>query len=120
MDDDSTKLESGLPKTGKKKEEPDLAGVKRDESGEPLGRPISDFLWCWYKIADGEIVDEDKWLGSYSPLVACTGRRVDSREKTQYQPLTQFAEEPQRIYTIIENIIQLRLSKSPFSKWKVV
>lgn len=101
------------------KDKPDLTGVKLDELGQPLARPTEDYTWCWYKIADDEIVDEEEWKGSYPPIVACTGRKVTSNGKVYYQPLTQFAEEAQKVYTIIENIIALRLSKSPFSKWKI-
>jgi hypothetical protein len=101
-------------------EKPDYTGFQLDESGEPLDRPTEDYSWCWYKIInDDEIIDEEPWLGSYPPIVACTGRKVSSKDKTYFQPLTQFAEEPQKLYTILENIIALRLSKSPFSKWKV-
>jgi hypothetical protein len=96
-------------------------GVKKDEVGNPLSRPTTDYKWCWYKIPDEDerILDEEEWVGSYSPLVACTGRRVVDGEKIYYQPITEFAEEAQTMYTILENIIALRLSKSPFSKWKI-
>lgn len=117
METGKTVMASALPMKG---ETPDYTGVKMDEAGEPMGRPTEDYTWCWYKIVDeDEIIDEEEWLGSYSPIVACTGRKVVSKDKTYYQPLTQFAEEPQKVYTILENIIALRLSKSPFSKWKV-
>lgn len=113
----STTMESALPLIDDK---PDYTGVKMGEDGEPLGRPTEDYTWCWYKIInDDEILDEEQWLGSYPPIIACTGRKVTSKDKTYYQPLTQFAEEPQKVYTILENIIALRLSKSPFSKWLV-
>jgi len=113
-------MESSLPELkGNKFGGKDLTGVKMDDDGEPLGRPTEDFSWRYYLMADKEIIKEEVWYGSYSPLVACTGSRIDSNGKTYFQGLTQFAEEPQRIYTIIENIIQLRLGKSPFSKWKV-
>lgn len=102
-------------------DEPDLSTVKKGEDGNPLGRETTDYKWCWYKIPeeDERILDEEEWIGAYSPLVACTGRRVVDGENVYYQPITQFAEEAQLIYTILENIIALRLSKSPFSKWKV-
>jgi hypothetical protein len=112
-------LGSKLPQKGDK---PDMEGVKHGEDGEPLSRPTVDYTWCWYKISDeaDEIFDEETWKGSYPPLVACTGRKVvTAAGKVHYQPLTQFAEEAQKLYTILENIIALRLSKSPFSKWKV-
>jgi hypothetical protein len=130
-DGKSTTMGSSLPKKEVdegEEEAPDLTGVKMDESGNPLMRPTEDFTWCWYKIVDGEddILDEEEWLGSYPPLVAATGRKVienpesdGDKSKVYYQPLTQFAEEPQKLYTIIENIIALRLSRSPYSKWKV-
>jgi len=108
----------------------DPQDVKRDEQGQPLSRPITDYSWCWYKIIDEgeELIDSEEWLGSYPPIIACTGRRVvemggaegETKEgKVYYQSLTEFAEEPQKIYTIIENIIMLRLGRSPYSKWKV-
>jgi hypothetical protein len=102
-------------------DEPNLEGVKLDKAGQPLSRPTTDYKWIWYKIPedDPRILDEEEWIGSYPPLVACTGRRVVDGENVYYQPITQFAEEAQIIYTILENIIALRLSKSPFSKWKV-
>lgn len=100
----------------------DLSGVKNGPDGEPLSRPTTDYTWCFYKI-DGKfttLYDETEWRGSYSPLIACTGRKIVAADGTvHYQPLTEFAEEAQEIYTILENIICLRLSMSPFSKWKV-
>lgn len=117
-------LEDGKTVMGSKLEkepdEDDWQGVA-NENGGALSRPTEDYTWCWYKISeDDEILDEETWKGSYPPMVACTGRKVvDSAGKVHYQPLTQFAEEPQQIYTILENIIALRLNKSPFSKWKV-
>jgi hypothetical protein len=117
--DGNRSLESKLPTKGSK---PDLSTVKTGDDGEPLGRPTVDYTWCWYKVSDegDEIFDEEIWKGSYPPLVACTGRKVVTADgKVEYQPLTQFAEEAQKVYTILENIIALRLSKSPFSKWKV-
>ncbi len=116
-----------LDENGEEKE-PDLTGIKMDESGQPLMRDTTDYTWCWYKIPEDadDIWDEEKWLGSYPPLVAATGRRVtdgggsqETPEKVYYQPITQFAEEPQKVYTLLENIIALRLSRSPYSKWKV-
>ena len=99
----------------------DLSRVKLDEDGEPLHRPTEDYSWCWYKISEDDVIlQEQSWKGSYPPLVACTGRKVvDAGGKVHYQPLTQFAEEPQIIYTLIENIVALRLNRSPFSKWLV-
>ncbi len=132
-------MESGGTKMGSEMEppevdengeekEPDLTGVSMDESGQPLMRDTTDYTWCWYKIPEDadDIWDEERWLGSYPPLVAATGRRVtegggneETPEKVYYQPITQFAEEPQKVYTLLENIIALRLSRSPYSKWKV-
>jgi hypothetical protein len=122
--DGTTVMASALPrKPGAKPEdaeEIDYTGIQMDPDGNPLDRPTEDYAWCWYKIInDDEIIDEEQWLGSYPPVVACTGRKVVNKDKTYYQPLTQFAEEAQKVYTILENIIALRLSKSPFSKWKV-
>lgn len=117
LEDGKTKLGSKLPKKGK---EPDWTGVKMDEAGQPLFRDTQDFSWCLYTIADDEILSKDDWKGSYPPVTACIGRRVVTSDgKVQYQPLTQFAEEAQKVYTLIENIIGLRLSRSPFSKWKI-
>jgi hypothetical protein len=120
LKDGKTALGSKLDLDEKK---PDYSGsnIQVDENGEPLSRNTEDYTWCWYKITqDEEIVDEEEWKGSYCPLVACTGRKVmDDKGKIHYQPLTQFAEEPQQIYTILENIIALRLSRSPFSKFMV-
>lgn len=122
MEVGETKMGSLLPKDG---DEPILDGVQMGADGQPLARPTADYTWCWYKITDDcRLIDEEIWLGSYSPIIACTGRKVisnqdEGKNKIYYQPLTQFAEEPQKIYTIIENIIGLRLGKSPFSKWKV-
>lgn len=111
----STELESNLPRKGEK---PDLGGVMRD--GEDLlSRPVEEYHWCTYTISDDDVLDEEDWKGAYSPVVAYTGRKVVSEGKTYYQPLTQFAEEAQKVYTLIENIIGLRLSRSPFSKWKI-
>lgn len=109
-------LESKLPRDG---DNPDLASVKKDDAGEPLYRDVEDYTWCMYTIADDRILSETTWKGSYPPVVACIGRRVVSNGKVEYQPLTQFAEEAQKVYTLIENIIGLRLSRSPFSKWKI-
>lgn len=99
----------------------DPQGVSFGDDGMPLSRPTEDYTWCWYKISqDDVILDEETWKGSYPPLVACTGRKiVDAQGKVHYQPLTQFAEEPQQVYTLLENIIFLRLNRSPFSKWLV-
>lgn len=118
LEDGQTKLKSAMEL---KDEDDEPEGVKRDEGGNPLSRPTTDYTWCWYKIPDEEerILDEEEWVGSYCPLVACTGRRVVDGEKVYYQPITEFAEEAQVMYTILENIIALRLSKSPFSRWKV-
>jgi hypothetical protein len=118
LEDGKTILESKLPELDGK---PDYTGVKKGQDEDYLSRPTEDYEWCWYKITEDDvIVDEDTWKGSYCPLVACTGRKViDSQGKVHYQPLTQFAEEPQIIYTILENIICLRLSRSPFSKYLV-
>lgn len=113
---DAGVLGSSLPMKGK---EPDLSTVMMDEMGEPLSRPVEDYTWCWYKIAEDKVLDDEDWRGSYPPIIACTGRKVVSQGKITYQPLTQFAEEAQKVYTIIENIIGMRLSRSPFSKWKI-
>jgi hypothetical protein len=119
-EDGDTVMESTLPELkGNKFGGKDLRGVKVGDDMEPLGRPTEDFTWTWYMEADKKIIREEKWLSAYSPLVACTGARVDSKDKTYFQPLTLFAEEPQLVYTLIENIQQLRLGRSPFSKWKV-
>jgi len=118
LEDGSGKLKSEM---GEDVDEESLEGVQRDDAGDPLSRPTTDYTWCWYKIPedDPRILDEEQWVGSYCPLVACTGRRVVDGDKVYYQPITEFAEEAQIMYTILENIIALRLSKSPFSKWKV-
>ncbi len=117
-EDNSTVMRSEMEDGDK--EEPDWTGMQLDENGEPLSRPTTDYSWCWYKIYEEEILDDEQWLGSYPPVIACTGRKVIDKEgNVHYQPLTQFAEEPQKVYTIIENIIALRLSRSPFSKWKI-
>jgi hypothetical protein len=112
LTDGKTRMKSGM-------KEEDWKAVKYDDAEQPLSRPTSDYTWCWYKIVDEEIIDSEDWLGSYPPLVACTGRKVVDGDKVYYQPLTQFAEEPQKVFTIIENIMALRLSRSPYSKWKV-
>jgi hypothetical protein len=130
MDSGETQMGSkmDLSEDEGEEKEPDLTGVSMDESGQPLMRPTEDYTWCWYKINEeaDDIWDEEKWLGSYPPLVAATGRKVtdgggnqETPEKVYYQPITQFAEEPQKVYTLLENIIALRLSRSPYSKWKV-
>lgn len=114
-------LEAGGTATGAKLDG-DLSTVKKGKDGDELSRPITDSTWCFYKIDETftNLFDETEWKGSYSPLIACTGRKVVSSDGTvHYQPLTEFAEEAQEIYTILENIICLRLSMSPFSKWKV-
>lgn len=127
MESGETQMGSDMA-PGEEESEPDLTGVSMDESGQPLMRPTEDYTWCWYKIPEegDDIWDEEKWLGSYPPLVAATGRKVtdgggnqETPEKVYYQPITQFAEEPQKVYTLLENIIALRLSRSPYSKWKV-
>ena len=116
LDSGESKLKSEM-EVGEEDEIP--KGVKMDEGGRPLERPTTDYRWCWYKIPDEDerIIDEEDWVGSYCPLVACTGRRVVDGDKVYYQPITEFAEEAQVMYTIIENIIALRLSRSPYSKW---
>lgn len=114
-------LEDSTTQLGSKLGE-DMSRVKKGVDEEPLSRPVTDYSWCFYKIDENftEIYEEAEWKGSYCPLVACTGRKVVAADgKIHYQPLTQFAEEAQEIYTILENIICLRLSRSPFSKWKV-
>lgn len=114
-------LEAGGTATGSKLEG-DLSTVKKGADGEELSRPITDYTWCFYKIDENfsTLYEETEWKGSYCPLIACTGRKVvEADGKIHYQPLTKFAEEPQEIYTILENIICLRLSMSPYSKWKV-
>jgi len=112
MEDGTTKLDSELNK--------DYSRVKKDESGENLAKPYTDIRWRWYKITqDCEVIDEEDWLGVYPPLVACTGRRVVDENRTHYQSMTLFAEEPQKVYTVLENIIALRLARSPYSKWKI-
>lgn len=120
MEDGKTSMGSDL-KGEDDEDETYLEKVKKGEDGNPLSRPTTDYKWIWYKIPDDEerILDEEEWIGSYCPLVACTGRRVVDGDNVYYQPITQFAEEAQIMYTILENIIALRLSKSPFSKWKV-
>ena len=101
--------------------DPDLSNVEMGDDEQPLSRPTEDYTWCWYKISEDDVIlDEEVWKGSYPPMVAATGRKVVDKEgKVHYQPLTQFAEEPQQIYTLLENIITLRLNRSPFSKWLV-
>ena len=121
MEDGPTMMGSALKGED---DEPDMTGVKLGPDGQPLSRPTSDPKWRWYKITDEDgVIDEEEYLGAYPPLTGCVGRKVmdraDEKNSITYQPLTQFAEEPQKIYTIIENIIALRLGKSPFSKWKV-
>jgi hypothetical protein len=114
-------LEDGKMETGAKLDG-DLSRVKKGKDAEELSRPITNSTWCFYKMDENftTIYEETEWKGTHCPLVACTGRRVVSADGTvRYQPLTQFAEEAQEIYTILENIICLRLSRSPFSKWKV-
>jgi hypothetical protein len=114
-------MEDGESRSMGSKLNGDLSKVKLDEDGEPLHRPTEDYSWCWYKISEDDVIlQEQSWKGSHPPLVACTGRKVvDAGGKVHYQPLTQFAEEPQIIYTLIENIVALRLNRSPFSKWLV-
>jgi hypothetical protein len=116
LSDGKTALESKLPQVDGK---PDWSMVKKGDAGEPLYRPVDEYTWCMYTITDERILSEATWKGSYPPIVACIGRRVVSNGKVEYQPLTQFAEEAQRVYTLIENVIGLRLSRSPFSKWKI-
>lgn len=114
----TTSLGSKLPEVDGK---PDMSGVRKGKKDDYLSRPTEDYTWCWYKITEDDlIVDEEEWKGACCPLAAATGRKVvDAQGKVHYQPLTQFAEEPQTIYTILENIICLRLSRSPFSKYLV-
>lgn len=116
-EDGSAVLESELEKP-EGSDELDLEGMMTDEQG-PIYRDVSSATWCWYKIADDKVIDEEVLAGSESPITACTGRKVVDGDKVFYQPLTQFAEEAQLIYTILENIICLRLARSPYSKWKV-
>lgn len=112
MNDGSTKLESELIPEGE--EEPDLSETSMDV---PF-REHSKCTWKWYKIFEQTIIDREEWVGDKCPLVACTGSRVvDSQGKVHFQPLTQFAEDPQRTYTILANIILLRIRRSPYSRW---
>lgn len=112
-------LESELPLMND--DSPDLTDINLDEEGQPLGRGIEEVTWCWYKITDDEkVIDEQTWKGEKSPIVATTGRRVeDEKGEIQLQAATYFAEEPQLIYSIIENIMMLRLARSPYSRYKV-
>lgn len=115
-EDSQTVFESELPEdeeTG----EPDKSNVATEEN-EPISRKTSNTKWCWYKFAEDKLIDKEDLLGKESPFVACTGRKVIDGDKVEYQPLTQFAETPQMTYTIITNIIKLRLARSPYSKWK--
>lgn len=120
MEDGSKKMESELPelKDGKFGGK-DLKGVKVDDDFDPLGRELSNKTWHWYKIADGEVIDEEVLKETVSPIIAAIGRKVVSKGKVSFQGLSFFAEEPQLMYTIIENILNLRLARSPYSKWIV-
>ena len=127
-DGKTTKLDSEFPEveekdrfgavTGKAR---DYAGVMLDNEEKPFSRPVTDFYWCWYKITeDFVIVDKEEWLGSHSPITACTGRKVvDENGDVYYQSMTEFAEVPQKMFTILYNIVALRLGRSPYSKWLI-
>ena len=124
-DGSGTILESQLGTTkvvddyGVETEEKDFTGVAMDGDA-PYSRSVDDSKWMWYKITeDYDLVDSEEWQGVHSPIVACTGRRVVEDGEVYYQSLTQFAEEPQLIYTLLENIICLRLGRSPYSRWKI-
>lgn len=109
-------------------DEMDMSRVSMDEMGMPYSRDIQTSTWEWYVIQEdsSRVMKNGKWLGEYPPLVACTGERViettgemDEEAKVHFFPLTRDAEEPQLVYTLIENIMLLRAAKSPYSKWKI-
>lgn len=123
MDSGEEMLESDLPMG---EEGPDMSSVQMEDDGiTPYSRDVSMYEWEWYMVQDTskDLMKSGTWLGCFPPCVACTGEKVveqtTSGAKVHYYPLTRDAEEPQLLYTILENIIKLRLGRSPYSKWKI-
>jgi hypothetical protein len=113
------KLSGGGSMTlGEEEEVPQNVVIGRD--GQPAYRPVTEYEWVWRKFdKEGKLLDEEVWLGEYAPFIAWTGPKVSKDEKIHFQSMTEFAEYPQKVYTIIDNIIMLRLGSSPYSKWIV-
>jgi hypothetical protein len=124
FEDNSSKLESELPAMDDGS--PDMTGIKMlPDRVTPFARDVSLYTWEWYVIDDNceRVFSSGEWAGYCAPLVADTGEKVIEGEGEQrrvhYYPLTREAMEPQLIFTIVDNLILLRLAKSPYSKWKI-
>lgn len=94
-----------------------LAAVQRQPFTE--SRPLTTTRVEWCRFSGNDVLEENKWLGKYIPIIPVYGNETDVEGKVIYSGLIRPAKDAQRLYNFSRSAFAQRVAMTPKAPWLI-